>query len=238
MKTKTLLSLLPIAAAFCTTALQAFEGKLDLTINNAERDNTPHNVTLIIKGELLRSDFAPPPGPRGRELGKIATIIDRSKHEVTLLLLDHKMYATHQLSDKLREKLSMDFAESEFKPTGRKEKIAGIEAMEYVGQSDEKRYTELWVTKEMGKFLMDNPGMADTPNPGSLIAQAAWARFAYSNDFFVLRAVERTAKNGPEIFRLEVTRVDRVSQDAALFKVPDGFNKINPLEMMRKGAEQ
>lgn len=233
MKTKLLLSLLPVAAALCAPALQAFEGKLDLTITNHERDDEPRNLTFYVKEELLRTDFTPKPGPRGRELGPMATIIDRSKHEVTILMPDKKTYMVHRLSGKIREKISEDFTMSEFKPTGRKEKIAGIDAQEYVGQSDEKHYTELWVTKELGKFLMENEGMGDSVNPGGLTAQAAWAKFAYSNDFFVLRATEYEGKGGPEKFRMEVTKVDRTPPDLALFKIPAGYKKIEPRRMMQ-----
>lgn len=219
---------MPLAMALGMSALHAFEGKLALRITKADQDDTPRNITFFIKNELLRTDFAPQAAaPGGQIPGSTAVIIDRSKHEFTTLMLDKKTYTVQRLTGKIRKEVSLDFSKAEFKATGRKEKIAGIDAEEYVGESDEAHYTELWVTKEVGKFLLENPGMGYTNNPGSLTAQAAWARFAYGNDFFVLRAVERKGKAGPEKFRLEVTDVERAPQSDSLFKVPDGFKKVN-----------
>lgn len=233
MKTKTLFAFVTsFCAVLCAPGLQAFEGRVNLTITNTERSDQPRNLTLLIKGELLRTDFTPPAGPRGREVGPTATIIDHSKHEVSILFLQRKTYMVHPLSGKMREKISENLTTDIFKSTGRREKIAGVDAEEYVGASDEKRYTEVWVTKEMGKYLLASQGMGETANTGGLTAQALWAQFAYTKDFFVLRAIEREGKNGPEKFRLEVTKIDRASQDDSLFKVPSDFKKIEPRGMM------
>lgn len=235
MKTKLLHTLIASAALLAPTFAQAFEGKINLHITNPERSADPRNVTLCVKGELLRTDFTPPAGPRGREIGPMATIIDHSKHEVTVLMPERKSYFVNLMPRKVAGKVAGNFAQTEFKATGRKEAIAGVEALEYTGTSENGKFTELWVTKEMGKFLVDNPGMGETQYTGSQTTQAAWTRFAYDNDFFVLRAVERTEKGGTEKFRLEVTKIDRTSQPDSLFKIPEGFKKIEPGRGMMGG---
>jgi len=123
----------------------------------------------------------------------------------------------------------------EFKPTGRKEKIAGIEAEEYVGVTD-KKYTEIWVTKELGKFMMANQGGPMGGKKGSAKG-SAWEAFAQQENFFPLRTIVRAKEGGPEESHMEVTLVDKGAQPDSLFQPPADYQKFEMPNMgdMMKG---
>lgn len=232
MKTKTLLSLFAFcAAAFFSGALYAFNGQFDVRVTDTARSGKPADITMYAKGEVVRTDFTIPKNSSGRKLGRIATIVDRCAHTTVTLLPDSRLYSTDHYQGVLADKAAVDLSETEFKPSGRKETIAGFEAEEYTGTAQSGVYTELWVTKELGKFLLNYPGMGERTATGGLIEQAAWSRFAYSQDFFVLRSITFDRKGGTEKHRFEVTKIKRGAQPDKLFKIPSGYKKSTLEEM-------
>lgn len=233
MKNKIFITLLAASMLLSASALQAFEGKVNLKVINGERGSEPRNVTVYAKNELIRADFTLPAGPRGRKIGPVISLINRSKHEATMLFVNRKVYVTGPLPQNVADIVAGDFSQTLFKPTGRTAKIAGIDAHEYTGTAENNKYTEMWVTEELGRFLLDKPGMGEISATGGLIEQTAWTKFAYSQNFFVLRVIERDSKIGPEIFRMDVTKIDPAKQPDSLFTIPEGYKKIEPREMMR-----
>jgi hypothetical protein len=160
----------------------------------------------------------------------MVSIMDMEKREILVLMSEEKMYMVTKMPEEALDKANKQAAEMDFKPTGRKEKIAGIEAEEYAGTSDKKR-TEVWVTKELGKFMMANQGK------GGKKGASAWAKFAEQGNFFALRVIQRAKEGAPEDMRMEVTKVDKGALPNSLFQPPEDYQKFEMPSMgdMMKG---
>jgi len=206
-----------LAVVPATTAL-AFEGKVSMTMSTSGENTMP--MTYFLKGTHMRIEMAIPPDKHNKDGGTFATIMDLEKKEMTMLMPDQKMYMVHAIPE-ASEKSKSKVAEPDFKPTGRKEKIAGIEAEEYVGHSD-KKLTEIWVTKELGQFMMADQGKGKKKGGQA----SAWAKFAEQENFFALRVIQRAKEGAPEDMHLEVTAVDKGSQPDALFQPPVDYKKF------------
>ena len=145
-------------------------------------------------------------------------IMDLKKKEMIMLMPEEKMYMVHPIPD-LKDDGIKKSGDIDFKPTGRKEKIAGIEAEEFIGKSDGK-ITEVWVTKELGKYILQQGA-----GPGSK-KSSGWEAFARKDGGFPLRVIQRSKEGGPEDFRMETTNVDRSKQDESLFVPPSDYTKF------------
>jgi hypothetical protein len=219
-----------LAVVTVTTAL-AFEGKVAMTMTSASADGSMP-MTYFLKDTHMRIETAIPPDKNNPNGVTSATIMDLEKKEMTMLMPDQKKYMVFTIPDATSEKAKAKAADADFKPTGRKEKIAGFEAMEYVGHSD-KKLTELWVTKELGQFMMATQGKGGKKGA----QQSAWATFAEQGDFFALRVIQRAKEGAPEDFHLEVTAVEKGPQADALFLPPADYQKFEMPSMgdMMKG---
>lgn len=208
-----------IMAATTASMALAFEGKIEMK-NTVGKESMP--MTYFVKGTLMRVEMKAEGGKRKGKGGEsVAMILDTAALEMTILMESEKMYMVQKLSGGEVEKGQKE-ADMEFKPTGRKEKIAGIEAEEYVGVSKKQR-VEVWVTKELGKYMTANPG---GPMGGKKKADA-WAVFAEKENFFPLRTITRANKEGaPEDSRMEVISVDKSTQPDSLFKPPADYQKF------------
>jgi len=202
-----------------TTIASAFEGKVDMTMTSSTADGVMP-MTYYVKGTNMRIEMATPPDKNNKS-GTFATIMDLDKKEMTMLMPDQKMYMVNKIPEATADKAKAKSTESDFKSTGRKEKIAGIEAEEYVGISDKKQ-TELWVTKELGKFMVANQGKGGKKGAQS----SAWAKFTEQGDFFALRVIQRAKEGAPEDMHLEVTKVEKGKQPDALFLPPADYQKF------------
>jgi hypothetical protein len=147
-------------------------------------------------------------------------------------MADQKMYMVHAIPDAASDKAKDKAADADFKPTGRTEKIAGIKATEYAGYSD-KKLTEIWVTKELGQFMMADQGKGGKKGSKT----SAWAKFAEESGFFALRVIQRAKEGAPEDLHLEVTAVEKGTQPDALFAPPSDYQKFEMPSMgdMMKG---
>ncbi|MDF9827245.1 hypothetical protein M2447_001337 [Ereboglobus sp. PH5-10] len=231
MKTKGRFFTLTLAGlSFLACGLFAFEGKITMRAIDLAGDAEPRNVTLHAKGELLRLE----PAAQNPKDKRAVTIIDHSQRKKTVLMPGRKAYTIKWFHGQVAEQMAVDFSQTQFKAAGVTEEIAGIDAEKYTGTAQDEKYTELWVTKSLGKFLLDYPGMGEVDAVGSNIEQAAWSKFAYSQDFFVLRAVEYDRKGGAEKSRFEVTEITRAKQQDSLFKIPEGYKEIDAPEGRNK----
>jgi hypothetical protein len=232
MKTRFLRSCAATLFAFFSLALvaSAFEGKVHMTMTGKKADET---TTLVnsIKGALYRSDVTLPGGKAGEAGPSMSMIVNGEKKELITLMNDGKLYFVTTLTD--LEKTADEVAKKndiEFKPTGRKEKIAGYEAEEYVSQSKKRRggRTEIWVTKGLGTFLMAQ-GKGSKPED--------WQSFLQKNDLFMLRMINRDKEGSPEITRMEATKVEKMTLPASLFVPPADFQRFETPSMkdMMKG---
>lgn len=224
-----------ILAVITSTLASAFEGKVEMKMTSS-RGQGDMPMTYFLKGTLMRVELQMPPDKRNTRGGTYASIMDLNKREVTVLMSEQKMYMVQKIPDATVDKASSKAAEVDFKPTGRKEKIAGIEAEEYAGVSDKKR-TEIWVTKELGKFMMANQGKGGPMGGGKGAQTSAWAKFAEQGDFFALRVIQRASEGAPEDFHMEVTKVEKGAQPDSLFQPPADYRKFEMPSMgdMMKG---
>lgn len=212
-----------MSVSFAAVA-SAFEGKITMKMSQG-KDAMP--MTYYVKDTKMRMEMATPPDKKGRSGTTIATIMDWKALETIILMPEQKMYMVQKLDKLLESDAVQKQQEIKFEPTGRKERIAGYDAEEYVGVSEGKR-TEMWVTKGLGKFMLAQQG-----KPGRSAKQqvAAWEKFMQQGDFFALRLIQRKKEGAPEDFRMEVTQVEKTQQDDSLFRPPADFQKFEMPKM-------
>jgi hypothetical protein len=203
-------------AVLLTATATAFEGKVDMKMTSGRNGKDVQEISYRIKGERLRMEMPASSSKKKGEESMGAVIMDVKKKEMIMIMNEQKMYMVQAIPEP--KEMKKKASDTEFKPTGRKEKIAGIEAEEFVGNSNGK-INEVWVTKELGKFMTQQGG------PGGK-QSSAWETFAQKGDMFPLRVIQRAKEGGPEEFRMETTKVDRSKQDEALFQPPAGFEKF------------
>lgn len=222
--------------ALVTTAVTAFafEGRVDMKMISG-RDKKEMPVTYYIKGTHMRTEMTV--GDKQGEGGTFATILNMDTREVIVLMEKQKTYMVNKLPEQEKiDAATKDMKAPEFKPTGRKETIAGVEAEEYVGVSD-KRQTEMWVTKELGKVMMTNQSKGGSAFGHGKDSASAWQKFAEQNDFFALRIVQRAKEGAPEDMRMEVVKIEKGAQPDSLFVPPADYKKFEMPSMgdMMKG---
>jgi hypothetical protein len=222
MKTTLVFRSLVLACLFSVLSAavaSAFEGKITMKMTHG-KDAMP--MTYYVKDTKMRMEMVAPPDKKGRSAGTFATITDWKALEAIILMPEQKMYMVQKLDKVLESDAVKKHQDMKFEPTGRKERIAGYDAEEYVGVSEGKR-TEMWLTKGLGKFMMAQQG-----KPGRSAKQqvAAWEKFMQQGDFFALRLIQRTKEGSPEDFRMEVTQVEKTSQDDSLFRPPADFQRF------------
>ena len=212
--------------AVVTSAIaSAFEGRVELTMTSSDSGSLP--VTYFLKGTHMRTEMVVPADKDNKNGSTMVSLMDFDKKEITMLMPDQKMYMVQSLAEELDDKSDSKKTDTDFQPTGRKEKIAGIEAAEYVGQT-KKKQTEIWVTKELGTFMIPSQGKGGKKSPQN----SAWAKFAEKEGFFALRVIQRAKPDAPVDFQLEVTKVEKASQADKLFVPPSDYQKF---EMPNKG---
>lgn len=225
MKTSRLfcrLGVLVLAAVSSVTSLLAFEGKVDIKTTEGEGPKAKELSTMSyrMKGEKMRMDFGNPDSgskkKKKRSEGTGAMIFDFKKKEMVVMMDEEKMYMVRTLPEDLAENAKKKKDDAEFKATGRKEKIAGVEAEEYSGKSG-GYFMEVWVTKEMGRFMSQQ---------GAEGKGAGLDAFMQKESFFPLRTIMRKKADGPEELRTEVIAIDRSKQDDALFTPPGDYKKF------------
>ena len=195
----------------------AFEGKVAMTMTTGKN---VYPVTYYIKGTQMRTEMTMTNDKNGNKLSTVS-LFDLNAHEMKVLMVEQKMYMAFHMPEAAPQKEGKPAPSLEFKPTGRKEKIAGYDTEEYAGNSEGKR-TEVWVTKELGQFVMANQG-----RPGRKPSQAAqWETFMREGNFFSMRVIQRAKEDGPEQLRMEVTQVEKASEPDSLFQPPEDFKKL------------
>ncbi len=212
-----------IAAATLVSGALAFEGRVEMKMYTYGKRPTEMPMVYSIKGTKMRTDTT-----IADKKGKTQTfgsILNWETQEMLMLMDEQKMYMVVSLKEAAEKaaKQSGDAGKFEFKPTGRKEVIAGVEAEEWAGISEGKR-VEVWVTKTMGKFMMGNSG--GNPMAGGKAKTAAWEQFMQKNDFFTLRTIVRPKEGAPEEMKMEVQKIEKKSLPDSLFVPPADYQKF------------
>jgi hypothetical protein len=205
-------------AVVITASAAAFEGKVDMKLTNGPKDKEGMEMSYRIKGEKMRTEFGGADSSKKKKKNDDATgaaIMDFKKKEMIVIMDQEKMYMVQPLPELKPEDVKKKKGDEDFKPTGRKEKIAGIEAEEYVGRSG-GRIIEVWVTKEMGRY-MSQQGAG---------GKAGWEGFMQKENMFPLRSITRKKADGPEESRMEVVAIDRSKQADSFFAPPSDYQKM------------
>ena len=172
-----------LSAVITASSAFAFEGSVQMKSINEKGHETP--VTYQIKGSNVRVDMTVA-NERKKTTSMISVIKHMDTKEAHMVMHDQKMYLPMTMPD-VAQTVEEQTKKMQFKPTGRKERIAGIEAEEFVGETEGKR-TEVWVTKELGPFVSASQG---SPFSRQQATPKGWEAFAKGKDFFPLRVIER-----------------------------------------------
>lgn len=217
-----------VLTLFAGGSAHAFEGKIAMTMSTGKNVRP---ITYYVKGLHMRTEMSLAQDKKGNTHSAVS-LFDMEAHQMLILMVEQKMYMSLKIPEAGTAKEGKPVQDLNFKPTGRKEKIAGYDTEEYAGESEGKR-TEMWVTKELGQFVMANQG-----KPGSKGMQSAqWEKFMREGNFFAMRVIQRTKEDAPELFRMEVTGVEKTALPDSLFQPPADFKKLEIPDMggMLKG---
>ncbi len=219
-----LVSLLVPVAALAV----GFEGKVTMKMIGPK--GAPPAMTFSLKEGFSRIDMT---GSEGRNA---AVIFNSAKQEMTILMVDQKMYMTQAIPKPASAAAAAGVAEgaagTAVEVTTTKEKILGYDCVKYVAQTKEG-ISEIWVTDQLGAFLGFGGGAAmggGRRGPGaSASASQGWEQALAGKGVFPLRVV--TTAGGKETFRLEATKVEKTSLPDSAFSAPADFRNLS--EMMR-----
>ena len=153
-------------------------------------------------------------------------LYDGSTKSTAMVMPAQKMYvdASAMAGMTGQAAAAADHKTFEFKMTGRKETIAGYECEHMIVTGDDGQY-DICGAKGLGTFATMNNPMGGRGGGAS----DGWMR-GMPKDFFPLKV----QKVGGEVV-LEVMKIEKKSLDANLFKVPDGFTKMDMSGMGRRG---
>lgn len=198
-----------------------FEGKVTMKLTGAS--DKPHEMLYSIKGTNTRVDVAAGQG------GQVAMLMDSTKAEMTILMLDQHMFMTRPIpkADPAKSPTG-DAAEATVEKTSVTEKILGYDCTKYISKSKNVT-TEIWVTEQLGAFAGMGGGNPMGGGRGRGKAPSAegqaWEKALAGMAVFPLRVVSTTG--GKESFRMEATAIDKQSLPASTFTVPEGFQDLS-----------
>lgn len=222
----------PVPAPVATSdlpALDGFEGEIGWVASTklAGRSKEPLNFVLRVKGGNLRID-APAGVPGFEQLGK-AYLLGKSKSKEFMAVLEgqkqvvridlEKMKAQSEaLAAKQKKALGADAKKSpELKKTGRTDKVAGFSCEIWQIAEGGTPQSELCVANQPTPWFADVLPMVPS--------EYSWASELMNGKHFPLRVVAFHGKE--ESMRLEVSRIEKKPQEAALFEPPAGYRVLD-----------
>lgn len=215
MKNILVVLLLPLLLPLTRAA--NFEGKVTMKLTGPK--GAPQEMTFSIKEGLSRIDMNAGKG------GSVGIIMDAAKQEMTMLMLEQKMYMTHPIPKATAAATAEGAAGTAVEITTTKEKILGYDCVKYLVTSKDGT-SEIWVTDQLGGFL----GMGGGPNGGGGRGgppAQGWEQALLGKGVFPLRVV--TTGTGKETFRMEATAVQPQTLAADLFAPPADFHSMSDM---------
>ncbi|MBC7369404.1 MAG: DUF4412 domain-containing protein [Undibacterium sp.] len=203
-----------------------FEGKVRFKITTGK---TAQDMDYSVKNGLARIDV------QTKET-TASVIMDPAKQEVTVLMLEQKMYMVQSIAGKdgAAANAGIDTSQTSFEKTSTTEKILGYDCTKYIAKSKDST-SEIWATEELGAFMGTGPGggggFGGRRGGGSAVPQA-WEAALAGKNFFPLRVVSQNS-GGKETTRMEATAVEKKSIPDSEFAPPAGFQKFDMGAMMR-----
>jgi hypothetical protein len=197
------------AAAF---AQSTFEGVVTAKLSSLK--GAGNVATYSIKGEALRMDMKNATG------ASVSMLVDKP-HSLNVML----MHQQHMVLDLSAMGMSRPGAKNETKPLasmkalGKKETIAGRQCEHVLVTTDKDDQIDVCLAKGMGSFVMGS-SMGGRGTGGD-VSPDVLSRLG--GDAFPLKVVDLT--RGTTMFL--VTKIETKPIDDALFKIPDGYQKID-----------
>jgi hypothetical protein len=191
---------------------QSFEGVVSVNATS-ERGTVP--MTYMIKGDDARMEFEGRPGMKA-----VMLIIGKEKKSYMLM---SQMNSYMELPSGEGEGTTK---KPEITKTGKTQKLLGYACEQLVVKHGELE-SEIWVTKQLGKFVM----FRTEGGPQQQSSGDTWQESLAGGNWFPLLA---TTKQGEkERGKYEVTKIEKKELDASLFKIPDGYSKFDRSLMQR-----
>ncbi len=224
MKKRSLLRFSCIFTLLSSLCAADFEGKVTMKVSGPR--DLPPALNYSIKGTATRIDLTMP-----GDVGRVAMLSDSTKSEMTILMLDQKMFMTQPLPKVAGSTVEAagGVAEANLEKSAVIEKILGYDCVKYTAKS-KTTTTELWVTDKLGAFAGFGGGnpMAGVTGGGRSSASAQpWEQALASLHAFPLRVI--AIEGGKEIFRMEATAIEKQSLPASLFVAPTDFQDLSAL---------
>lgn len=203
------------SAALGLGAPKAFEGKVRFTIT-ADRGTT--SMSYIMKGGLIRMEI------EAERDQTVPMLLDFSKHEMTMLMPEQKMYMVHPLPDPAASgtEAQGQAAQPDVQSTGQYETILGYKCERIIVKSRES-VAEIRGAEGMGVFM--NPGQGGPMGRGRPAPRSAWEAELASRGIFPLRVVVHDA-SGKQTFKMEATKIDTSTPADSLFVPPPDYQKF------------
>jgi hypothetical protein len=221
-------------------ALTDFEGEVDLVATSA-KSATPVPLNLLVKSETIRVDVPDDAlaAPEARSFtggGKVYAIIKPTEKK-TIVVLDGKREAVTLDLDTLADR-AKSFKQhapggadkaTETPPkvvkTSKKEMVAGYACTDWEVTNADHSKLDLCVAEKAASFF-HFPSLAGIPT------EHAWALELVDGTHFPLKGVS-FGKDGAENGRVEVTKIDKHTLDAAMFEVPAGYKQVTIDELLQ-----
>lgn len=225
MKTLVTLLFAAVLAVSPASAAASFEGQVTLKLTGPR--GTPPEMLYSIKGSATRIDLTAP-----GEAGRVAMLMDSAKPEMTVLMLDQRMFMTQPIPSATATGTGATATspETTVEKTSVTEKILGYDCVKYISKS-KKTTTEIWVTDQLGGFAglgAGNPmGGGRGRGAAANATGQAWEKALAGLAVFPLRVV--SLEGGKESFRMEATAIDRKNLPASTFVAPEGFQDLSAM---------
>jgi len=195
-----------VAGSLVPLKAQTFEGVVQFNLTSSQGEMP---MTYMMKGENVRMEFEGRPGMKG------VMLLDGKENKAYMLISQMNAYMelpTGQTPEGTKTK-------PEITKTGKTQKILGYDCEQLIIK-DAGRVTEAWVTKAIGKF--QKFGMGGGMQQGK---QESWQDNLAGSGMFPVRVV--TKEGDAETSKMEVTKIEKKSLDASLFKIPEGYQKMS-----------
>jgi hypothetical protein len=208
---------------------EPFEGRVSMKIDSSNSSKEgPQSIEYEIKDGYMRMEMA-------TARGQAVSIIDFKNQQVLLLMPQQRMYMVQPLPKAPQGQAPQGQASTplvkqigpDVQMTTEKDTILGYDCTKIIATSAEGT-TEAWVTEQLGQFIGLSPAAA---GPGRRARPPqAWESALKGKGFFPMRVV--TTARGKGTFRLDVTKVEKVSVPDSDFAPPDGWQKFDIASMM------
>jgi len=183
-----------------------FEGRVKFQFNE---DGDLQVMEYFVKNDKFRME-----SPEGDG----TVIFDTKAGKMLILMSEEKMYMEMPVNMSKDVYTSIDDAKGSFTKTGETKEILGYKCEKFLFE-DENQKGEVWMTKELGGFLL-----FDDPNKMQDAGQS-WRTEIMQAGYFPI-TVNEIDDTGAVQSSFKVIEIEPKTLDAGLFSAPQGFQKF------------